>query len=174
MSLTYHNLPLNNVILPFLSFNTLCFCCQMFYFYTYSIHPQYTLNILFYIVSSLFKVYFIFWPHHTACGILVPQTGIEPRPWQWKQKALTMGPPGNSLKFILYLYIYIYICIICNFQCSFLCVQSLFHLVLFSSTWRIFFTIFYSPGLLVTDSLTFDRKGLSFSFSKLHILYKEF
>ena len=24
--------------------------------------------------------FFFFWPHHTACGILVPQPGIEPRP----------------------------------------------------------------------------------------------
>ena len=27
----------------------------------------------------LFKNLFIYWPHHVTCGILVPQTGIEPR-----------------------------------------------------------------------------------------------
>ena len=30
-----------------------------------------------------------------ACGILVPQPGIEPRLLQWKQGALITGPPGN-------------------------------------------------------------------------------
>ena len=37
-----------------------------------------------------------FWPHHAACGILVPQPGIEPRPPQWKLGILTSGPPGKS------------------------------------------------------------------------------
>ena len=32
-----------------------------------------------------------------ACGILVPQPGIEPGPLQWKRRVLTTGPPGNSL-----------------------------------------------------------------------------
>ena len=39
---------------------------------------------------------FFFWLHHTACGILVPQPGIEPVPLQWKHGILTTGPPGNS------------------------------------------------------------------------------
>ena len=38
---------------------------------------------------------FIFWPHHAACEILVPQLKIEPRTWQQKCSALTTGLPGN-------------------------------------------------------------------------------
>ena len=34
-----------------------------------------------------------FWPHPTACGILVPQL----RPLHWKPGVLTTGPPGKSL-----------------------------------------------------------------------------
>ena len=33
---------------------------------------------------------------HTACGILVPPSGIEPGRLQWKHQVLTNGPPGNS------------------------------------------------------------------------------
>ena len=36
-----------------------------------------------------------FWPHHTACGILVPRPGIKPGPQQWKRQVLTTGLPGN-------------------------------------------------------------------------------
>ena len=36
-----------------------------------------------------------------ACGILVPQPGIEPGPQQWKCWVLTTGLPGNSLHPIL-------------------------------------------------------------------------
>ena len=25
------------------------------------------------------KIFFFFWPHHAACGVLVPRPGIEPR-----------------------------------------------------------------------------------------------
>ena len=39
---------------------------------------------------------FFFWPQLTAGRILVPQTGIEPSPLQWKLEALTTGPPENS------------------------------------------------------------------------------
>ena len=38
----------------------------------------------------------IFRPHHRACGILVPQPGIEPRPQQWKHQVLTTRQPRNS------------------------------------------------------------------------------
>ena len=41
-------------------------------------------------------VCFLFWPHCTACGILVPRPGIEPGPQEWKHRVLTTGPPGNS------------------------------------------------------------------------------
>ena len=40
--------------------------------------------------------FFPFWPYYLACGILVPQAGIEPMPPQWKHGALTTGPPGKS------------------------------------------------------------------------------
>ena len=41
------------------------------------------------------KIFFFFLVQHTACGILVPWPGIEPRPWQWKHRVLTSGLPGN-------------------------------------------------------------------------------
>ena len=40
-------------------------------------------------------LFIYFWPHHAACGILVPQLKIEPRTWQQKCPALTTGLPGN-------------------------------------------------------------------------------
>ena len=46
----------------------------------------------------LFSLFiFIFWPRCTACGILVPWSEIEPRPWQWKHQVLATGWPGKSL-----------------------------------------------------------------------------
>ena len=39
-----------------------------------------------------------FWPCPVACGILVPQPGIEPaHSLHWKYKVLTPGPRGKSL-----------------------------------------------------------------------------
>ena len=45
-----------------------------------------------------FCVFFLlfFPPGPVACGILVPQPGIEPRPQQWEWQVLAIGPPGNS------------------------------------------------------------------------------
>ena len=41
--------------------------------------------------------YFIFCLFcHVACGILVPQPGIEPGTVAGKAQVLTTGPPGNS------------------------------------------------------------------------------
>ena len=37
--------------------------------------------------------------HLTACRILVPWPGIEPKPWQWKLQGLTIRQPGNSPNF---------------------------------------------------------------------------
>lgn len=68
---------------------------------TILIIPQLKCNIIsatkYSINSNLgFKnISFFFWPHHTACGILVPRTGIDPRSQQWKHWVLT-GQPGNS------------------------------------------------------------------------------
>ena len=31
-------------------------------------------------VEDTFLFFLIFWPHHAACGILVPRPGIEPTP----------------------------------------------------------------------------------------------
>ena len=33
-----------------------------------------------YLNLFIFKIFFIFWLHHAACGILVPRPGIEPGP----------------------------------------------------------------------------------------------
>ena len=41
-------------------------------------------------------LFFVFWPHCTVCGILVPWPGIEPGPQQWERQVLTTGSPGNS------------------------------------------------------------------------------
>ena len=40
------------------------------------------------------RIIFFFFPCHMACGILVPQQGIEPL--HWKHTVLTTGPPGKS------------------------------------------------------------------------------
>ena len=41
-------------------------------------------------------LYINFWPHPAACGISVPQPGIEPIPPALEGKILTSGPPGKS------------------------------------------------------------------------------
>jgi len=41
---------------------------------------------------------FIFWPGHTACGILVPRPGLKPMPLPWKHRVLTTGSLGKSLE----------------------------------------------------------------------------
>ena len=42
--------------------------------------------------------FFLYWRHHAAHGILVPQPGIEPKPMPIAVEAgvLTTGPPGKS------------------------------------------------------------------------------
>ena len=40
---------------------------------------------------------FKFWPHHTACGILVPWQGIRPAPPAVRCRVLTTGRPVKSL-----------------------------------------------------------------------------
>ena len=64
------------------------------------VNKQLWLNVL--LPSFLF-----FWPHHTACRILVPWSGIEPGPQQWKHWVPTSGPPGNSLNFFIYVFSFI-------------------------------------------------------------------
>ena len=59
-------------------------------------------------------ILFLFWPGHTACGILVAWAGTEPEPRQWRHKVLTSGPPGNSHQmdhpfFFLNKFIYLFI-----------------------------------------------------------------
>ena len=46
-------------------------------------------------------IFFFFWPQWAACGILVPQPGIELVPLQWKRRVLTTGPPGKSLMAVI-------------------------------------------------------------------------
>ena len=41
------------------------------------------------------------WLYWVACGLFVLWPGIEPRPWQWKHRTLTTGPPGNSQEMII-------------------------------------------------------------------------
>ena len=38
-----------------------------------------------------------FWPLHESWRILVPRSGIETGPWQWKHQVITTELPGNSL-----------------------------------------------------------------------------
>ena len=44
----------------------------------------------------ILKKFYLFLLCHVACGILVPQPGIEPGPQQWKHNVLTTGSPGDS------------------------------------------------------------------------------
>ena len=44
----------------------------------------------------LFKIYFIFWPLCTACGVLVPQPEVEPMPPALNREVLTTGRPEES------------------------------------------------------------------------------
>ena len=50
--------------------------------------------VLKYILSITLKK--ISWLCSRACGILVPQPGIEPTPLHWQQEALIAEPPGKS------------------------------------------------------------------------------
>ena len=43
-----------------------------------------------------FFLLLFFWSHCTACGMSVPQSGTEPRPWEWKRRILSTRPPENS------------------------------------------------------------------------------
>ena len=40
---------------------------------------------------------FIFWLSCAACGLFIPQTGMEPAPPALEGKILTTGPPGKFL-----------------------------------------------------------------------------
>ena len=42
------------------------------------------------------RVFFFFWLHKEACGILVPWPGVEPGPSTVEGAVLTSGLPGNS------------------------------------------------------------------------------
>ena len=45
--------------------------------------------------------FFSFWPHRTACGILVPNQGSNLCPLQRKRGVFTTRPPGMSLGFFI-------------------------------------------------------------------------
>ena len=47
-------------------------------------------------IYLLFFYLFFFWPCRTACGILVPRPGTEPRPQAVRAQNPNPGPPGNS------------------------------------------------------------------------------
>ena len=48
--------------------------------------------------------FFLFWLYRMACGILVPQPGLNLCPQQRKHRVLTAGPPGNFLLIFLFLF----------------------------------------------------------------------
>ena len=49
------------------------------------------------VTEPQFFLFLLFvWPRWAACGIVVPQPGIEPGPQQWKRQVLTTRLPGNS------------------------------------------------------------------------------
>ena len=48
--------------------------------------------------SSVIYHLSVYLPCFMACGILVPQPGMEPHPLQWKYEALTTGLPGRLPK----------------------------------------------------------------------------
>ena len=50
----------------------------IYYFFKLFIYYYFKLLLLFFILTFVFLIYF--WPCLTACGILVPWPGIEPRP----------------------------------------------------------------------------------------------
>ena len=50
-------------------------------------------------VSCLSLIFFLYWPHCGACGILVSRPGIGPTPSHWKLRVLNTGPPGKSPHF---------------------------------------------------------------------------
>ena len=50
-----------------------------------------------------FFTLFLFWPYHTACGILISQPGIEPVPLNWKCRPITDGLSGKSLHTVFYI-----------------------------------------------------------------------
>ena len=47
------------------------------------------------------STFFFFWPCHAACGILVPQPGIEPTPPALEAQSLNNWTPGKSLQVLL-------------------------------------------------------------------------
>ena len=69
--------------------------------WTTNCQAQYSLVYKGYLMCIIL-FYFTLWLRRTACVILIPQKGIEPRPPQWKHRVLTTGPPGNSLYFKYY------------------------------------------------------------------------
>ena len=61
--------------------------------------PQIWGAIFYTAIIVFFSFFFFLWPHHTACGILVPDQGLNLSPQQWKCCVLTTRPPRNSLYF---------------------------------------------------------------------------
>ena len=57
------------------------------------------LNALTEVILSPFlkKMYFIFWLHCIACGILIPNQGWKLHPLHWKHGVLTAAPPVKPL-----------------------------------------------------------------------------
>ena len=54
-----------------------------------------------FIFNMFTYLFYIFWPHCTVCGILVPNQGSNPHLLHWKHGVLATGPPGKSLFLIV-------------------------------------------------------------------------
>ena len=62
-----------------------------------------TIFFLFLFVLFSFSFFLSFFClHHVAFRILIPWSGMEPHPGQWKRWVLTTGPPGNSSLFFIF------------------------------------------------------------------------
>ena len=62
------------------SYHTLCDNMALQFFFKVIVQfSNFDLNAQ---MKAQFYFIFIFWPHCAACGILVPDEGLNPRPWQ--------------------------------------------------------------------------------------------
>ena len=70
------------------------------------------------IVSFHAKVFnFLFFPHHVAWGILVPQPRVKSAsPLRWKCRALTTGLPRKSQKFLILMKLVDFFLVFCAFD----------------------------------------------------------
>ena len=58
--------------------------------------PNYSLLNAISVLDTVLLFYFIFLPHHVACGILIPGPEMKPKPSVLEGGVLTTGPPEMS------------------------------------------------------------------------------